>query len=148
MVFVQESNLVVKCLMQEEEKAEKFYRLNNHKRLEALRCKKSFKEVFELGSKFVSKSFVLYSLNKDDAVNKVRFGVIASKKVGNAVKRNRAKRLLREISRNYVYSNPLDSKDYILISRYACNKVKFTDLSQELSNAFANLAKNKSKGKN
>jgi hypothetical protein len=50
-----------------------------------------FRKVYEEGRKLVSTSFVLYLLPAEDDAK----AVVASRKVGGAVQRNRAKRLLR-----------------------------------------------------
>ena len=61
----------------------------------SLTKKHEFHEVYEHGAKNVGRLLVVYLLPADDMAR----AVVASKKVGNAVKRNRAKRLLREAFR-------------------------------------------------
>ena len=61
----------------------------------SLSNKNEFHEVYERGAKQVGRLLVVYLLPADDMAR----AVVASKKVGNAVKRNRAKRLLREAFR-------------------------------------------------
>ncbi|MEN8006240.1 MAG: ribonuclease P protein component [Candidatus Krumholzibacteriota bacterium] len=61
----------------------------------SLTKKSEFHKVYEQGAKQVGRFLVVYLLPADDMAR----AVVASKKVGNAVKRNRAKRLLREAFR-------------------------------------------------
>jgi len=56
-----------------------------------------------------------------------RFGVIATKRLGNAVKRNRAKRLLRELFR--VHHRSLAGPcDLVIIARSSLLHAQFSDL--------------------
>jgi RNase P protein component len=61
----------------------------------SLTKKSEFHEVYERGARKVGRLLVVYLLPADDMAR----AVVASKKIGNAVKRNRAKRLLREAFR-------------------------------------------------
>lgn len=77
---------------------------------------------------------IYISLEKSN--QKVRFGIAAGKTIGNAVKRNRAKRLLR--SAVYPLINEFQNgRDILLLAR------KKTNLSNRLSieNAIRELAK-------
>lgn len=56
-----------------------------------------FKQVRHYGTRVATRLLILY-LRENDGVN-ARLGVVASKKVGNAVRRNRCKRLVREVFR-------------------------------------------------
>jgi ribonuclease P protein component len=56
-----------------------------------------FAKTYREGYKIVSRSLVLYFLPADDIAR----SVVASKKVGGAVQRNRAKRLLRTAMEHY-----------------------------------------------
>lgn len=62
-----------------------------------LRKAVDFKCLRESGVRFNSGGFVVVIRKRESGP--VRFGVITSRKVGNSVKRNRAKRLFREIFR-------------------------------------------------
>ena len=63
---------------------------------------RDFRRVQRNGRKWKSRDlFFLYLPNQE---NQVRIGLVVSKKVGNAVVRNRVKRRLREIFRSQIHS--------------------------------------------
>ena len=69
---------------------------------ERLLSRSDFEKVLSLGQKRrVDRSFILYTL--PNGLNRKRLGIIASKKIGNAVIRNRAKRKIREAYRRLKY---------------------------------------------
>lgn len=68
----------------------------------ALSGKTEFSRVYEEGVKHVGRLFVLYLYPGDDLAR----AVVASKKIGGAVTRNRAKRLLREAIRSRIEARP------------------------------------------
>jgi ribonuclease P protein component len=57
-----------------------------------------FRRCYDSGKKLVARHAVIF-LHPVEAEEETRVGVVASRKVGGAVKRNRAKRLLRETAR-------------------------------------------------
>ena len=79
-----------------------------------------------------STSFVLQARDRGDA-QALRVGFTCSKKVGNAVARNRAKRRLREIARLILPRFGQIGHDYVLIGRANVTaSTKFTALQDEL----------------
>jgi ribonuclease P protein component len=60
-----------------------------------------------------------------------RFAVVASRKVGKAVKRNRAKRLLREFFRRNENIFPA-SADFILVASPKILSFKYSELEEKL----------------
>ncbi|WP_299734719.1 ribonuclease P protein component [uncultured Roseobacter sp.] len=70
----------------------------------------------------------------------IRVGFTCSKKVGNAVARNRAKRRLREIARLVLGRHGRDGMDYVLIGRHEMtDKLPFAQLQADLLGAVHNL---------
>lgn len=62
-----------------------------------LKVKRQFDLVFKQGDKGVNRALVLYLLPND--LDRNRLGLAVGKKVGNAVRRNRVKRMIREAFR-------------------------------------------------
>ena len=71
-----------------------------------------------------------------DEAEGVRVGFTCSKKVGNAVARNRAKRRLREIARLALPDHGRDGMDYVLVGRQgATASIPFSQLQADLIKA-------------
>lgn len=62
----------------------------------------------------------------------IRFGLTASKKVGNAVKRNRARRRLRAILQQILPKYGLNGMDYVAVARPQTCEVNYKDLLDEV----------------
>ena len=76
----------------------------------------------------------------DEGVGGIRVGFTCSKKVGNAVARNRAKRRLREIARLSLPENGLPGWDYVLIGRHATTAARsFPELLADFRHALTRL---------
>lgn len=88
-----------------------------------------FKRVRQFGKSYAHPLVVLVTqMNKD---SKVRVGVAAGRTVGTAVKRNRAKRLLREAMRDLIPSLA-SGWDLILIARPALASSTLVETRQAL----------------
>jgi ribonuclease P protein component len=76
----------------------------------------------------------------EEPVTGLRVGFTCSKKVGNAVARNRAKRRLREIARLVLPESGRDGWDYVLIGRAGATATHpFTALQDDLRRALARV---------
>ena len=69
----------------------------------------------------------------------VRVGFTVSKKVGNAVVRNRVRRRLREIARMIIPEQARPDLDYVLVGRQGALVRDFAVLRQELVEALGRL---------
>jgi ribonuclease P protein component len=95
-----------------------------------LRSKKDFQVLYREGTVIRGDLMVLIC-NGSDGTG-VRTAVVASRKVGGAVARNRAKRLLREAFRLEVESRQIGPLDIVLIARRACAEAGIRDVRHEL----------------
>lgn len=84
---------------------------------EVLNRNKDFMNLYHRGKSLVSKSVVIYFRPNGLPYN--RFGITAGKKVGNAVMRNRAKRIIRQAYRENELLSPLGIDIVFVARRYA-----------------------------
>ncbi|MBS1126941.1 MAG: rnpA: ribonuclease protein component, partial [Nitrospirae bacterium] len=70
-----------------------------------------------------------------------RLGLSVSRKIGNAVVRNRIKRRLREIFRNQLADRTL-RYDFVVVARSASAEAAFPDLQTGILKIFSGLEKN------
>ncbi|MGZ0190021.1 MAG: ribonuclease P protein component [Alphaproteobacteria bacterium] len=75
----------------------------------------------------------------DEGFTGVRLGFTCSKKVGNAVMRNRARRRLKAAAAEVAPELGLDGCDYVLIGRTATIKHPFDKLLSDMRRAFKDV---------
>ncbi len=90
------------------------------------------------GHRFSAVGLVLQALQRDDA-GPVRVGYTVTRKVGNAVVRNRTRRRLREAARLVLAERPLRGFDLVLIGRSATRRLPFARLLAEFSRGLNRL---------
>ncbi|WP_454020489.1 ribonuclease P protein component [Azospirillum sp. Marseille-Q6669] len=69
----------------------------------------------------------------------IRLGLTASRKVGNAVVRNRARRRLREAARQILIAHAAPGHDFVLVARAATAERPWTELLGDLIAALKRL---------
>ena len=93
----------------------------------------NFDDTFKYGKKIVGKYLIAYV--RENNSNYIKSGVITSKKVGNAVERNRIKRIVREAVIN-INKNENYNIDLILISKHSNgnnNSLKTIDMIKDIN---------------
>ncbi|WOF43098.1 ribonuclease P protein component [Sphingopyxis indica] len=93
------------------------------------------------GLRFPVPGFVLLVRPRGDGDAGIGIGYTVSKKVGNAVTRNRMKRRLRALARAALPQAGIAGADHVLIGRAGGNDIAFSDLGEHLDSALQRAAK-------
>ena len=104
--------------------------------MQSLKKTKSFKTVYNSGRKVVNHYFVAYAFANDEGIN--RLGVTVSKKVGNAVVRNRVRRLIKEVCRLKSYKIK-KSYDIVIVARSTAGEIPKDDAFLKVDRAIESL---------
>ncbi|MDQ0244998.1 ribonuclease P protein component [Bacillus fengqiuensis] len=92
---------------------------------------KEFQAVFKNGQSFANRQFVVYVMDQPEQVH-FRVGLSVGKKIGNAVTRNRIKRLIRQVI--FEFSPDLNQhKDYIIIARMPVSDMEYEEVKKSLA---------------
>ena len=104
-----------------------------------VRLKKNlhFKNVYKRGQSIADKYIVIYYVKNNLDVTRV--GFTASKKVGNSVKRNRARRLMKESFRKLSYSYCKNGYDIVVIARVAIKDATLKDVEKSMERAMKKI---------
>lgn len=102
-------------------------------KVKILKENRDFHRLYKKGKSLVTPVVVIYySRNK---YNETRFGITTGKKIGNAVKRNRARRIIRAAF--YELSSSLKNDyDFVFVARGKTPYVKSTDIKKVMEKRF------------
>ena len=103
-------------------------------RYRPIRRNSEFGRVYARGKSYVNPAVVLYVLKTRG--RNTRVGLTATKKIGHAVQRNRARRVMRAALSEHLARN-IGGYDIILVARGQTPHLKSTQLSKTLGKLFA-----------
>ena len=95
-----------------------------------LRNREDFSRIYRNGKSFANSQFVVY-WSRSMKAEPFRLGVSASKKIGNAVVRNRMRRLVKEIVRQHT-ERIAGQLDFIVIVRKPAVGMKMKELEKSM----------------
>lgn len=112
-------------------------------RITTIKQRGDFLQASARGKKFITGTFILQMLTRaatHNAAPEARFGFTVTKKMGNAVIRNRIKRRLREAVRRIGPAHAQAGNDYVVISRHKALDCPFADLLRDMEFAFSRIS--------
>ena len=93
------------------------------------------------GRRAATPGFVLLVRDRGEGDALMRVGFTVSKKVGNAVVRNRMKRRFRALAREIIPTNGFPGSDHVMIGRATGIEREYAVLRQDLTKALQRVAK-------
>jgi ribonuclease P protein component len=100
-------------------------------RAERVRRRPDYQRIYDRGVKVHSRFFTFFALSNESSVG--RLGVAATRKLGGAVVRNRAKRLIREVFRR---NKIAPGFDIVIVPKRDLVDASLTTLETEFRHAF------------
>ena len=96
------------------------------------------------GEKALSRGLVIQAIENEES--EWRVGLTATKRIGNAVTRNRARRRMRALARSYLAPVAQPGIDYVLIARHDTTTANWQDMAKGLRKAIRYLHRSKNQG--
>lgn len=93
-----------------------------------IRESKHYNNIYQNGKKYLGKCLIVFVLKNDVGIN--RFGIVTSKKIGNAIVRNKAKRRVMALVNEYRLKLA-QGYDFVLVSRPLINKVEYSQIEKD-----------------
>jgi len=100
-------------------------------KLFTIKKRTAFVHIRNKGIFYQSNNFNVQILSDQDLDNNIGVGYTATKKIGNAVNRNRAKRIMRELAKKILINGKINTY-YVLIAKKSILDSNFNDLLKEL----------------
>ncbi|HZK87391.1 MAG TPA: ribonuclease P protein component [Syntrophomonas sp.] len=94
--------------------------------------KEAYNHIYKYGRKIQAKYIIVFVVTNHLEYN--RFGIVTSKKVGNAVLRNQAKRRIRGIIRTHL-PELKPGFDLVIVARYNIKDALYAALEKDFLNA-------------
>ncbi|MBM7606730.1 ribonuclease P protein component [Metabacillus litoralis] len=95
---------------------------------------KDFQKVFKKGKSIANRQFVLYIYSEREE-KEFRVGLSVSKKIGNAVTRNKVKRLIRQVFLEEK-DKLVHGKEFIIIARKPAAQMNYHEVKSSLNHLF------------
>ena len=106
-------------------------------KLKSISARRDYLQARNAGQKALARGLVIQAVKRDAEI--WRIGFTASKKIGNAVCRNRARRRMRALARQHLAPLARPGVDYVLIARHDTSSCDWQELVTGLTKAIRYL---------